>query len=202
MTFENATIFVQPAEANQLGDIWIPLIVGLAGVAVSLIIFWFQRKSYEATNEAEKQKTRLAAVAEAFRLLNDVRHREARKVLYDTETSPNTFNKSSFVIMDIAIVDENGDSNLEALKDVCKNIVRSDFNEIGTLIHYDMLDGKIFIEEYYWVILKIWSLLKDDIQKRRQVEGRSNYMEHLESMEKKAAGFVKEKYPGVYARFY
>ena len=41
MAFENATIFVLPAEANQLGAIWVPLIVGLVGAAVSLIIFWF-----------------------------------------------------------------------------------------------------------------------------------------------------------------
>ena len=85
---------------------------------------------------------------------------------------------------------------------ICRNIVRSDFNEIGTLIHYNLLDGKIFIREYYWVILRVWSLLETEIENRRKQPGPPNYMEHLESMEKKAAEFAKKRYPGVYKTFY
>ncbi|MGH9993863.1 MAG: hypothetical protein ACRD4J_01330 [Nitrososphaeraceae archaeon] len=47
-----------------------------------------------------------------------------------------------------------GESNQKALEDVCKEIVKNDLNEIGTLIHHKLLDGDIFIEEGFWVILK------------------------------------------------
>ncbi|MGH9925051.1 MAG: hypothetical protein ACRD5B_06695 [Nitrososphaeraceae archaeon] len=56
-----------------------------------------------------------------------------------------------------------GESNQKALEDVCKEIVKNDLNEIGTLIHHKLLDGDIFIEEGFWVILKAWSLSKDII---------------------------------------
>lgn len=49
-----------------------PIIVAIIGGLVSFIIFWYQR-----------QMARHAALAEAFRMLNQVQHREARKVLYD-----------------------------------------------------------------------------------------------------------------------
>jgi hypothetical protein len=59
-----------------------------------------------------------------------------------------------------------------------------------------------FVEEYYWVILKIWSLLRTEIENRRREPVPPNYMEHLENMENKAAEFAEKKYPGVYKMFY
>lgn len=94
-----------------------------------------------------------------------MRQREARKVLYGN------IGISSFEIVGIDRLTVNGELNLEGLKDACRNIVRSDFNEIGTLIHYGLLEEKIFIEKYYWVILKIWNLLKTEIENRRKEPG-------------------------------
>lgn len=56
-------------------------------------------------------------------------------------------------------------------------------------ITYIALAIRDFVEEYYWVILKIWSLLRTEIENRRREPGPPNYMEHLENMENNAAEF-------------
>lgn len=141
MPIENATIFIQAAEPNYLVDIGVPLMVGFAAVFVSAVTLWYQRRTHRETAEAEKEKVRLAALAPVFRLLNDLKHSEARNVLYDIDTD--SLSSSSFDIMGITEFDVNENRKVEDLKTTCKEIVRSDFNEIGTLIHYKLLDGKI-----------------------------------------------------------
>jgi hypothetical protein len=147
MAIDNAiTLFQSDVDLliNLLGTFLAPIVVAIttvASVVVSLVIHKFEKKRF-----------RLAALAEVFRLLNDVKHREARKVVYG---NPNI--SSSEIIGLVRPTSERG-ASYEELIPISRDIVRSDFNEIGTLIHYNLLDGKIFIEEYYWIILKIWSL--------------------------------------------
>jgi hypothetical protein len=187
MTIENATILLQPI-ANPVVD-WftvyaLPVIVAVitgAGVSVSVVTYIFERKKF-----------RLTALVEVMRQLHDTKHREARKVVYGT------INEASFDIIGINTPTVDEELNLQGLKDICTDIVRSDFNEIGTLIHYDLLDGKIFIKEYYWMILKIWSLVKDQIYSRREKEGPTNYMVHLEEMKEKATKYAEEHHPEVF----
>jgi hypothetical protein len=76
--------------ASYVGDIVVPLLVGFIGAAISLTILYYQRKGFRETAKAEKQKVLLTGLAEAFRLLNDVKHREARKVLYGN-ASPSSY---------------------------------------------------------------------------------------------------------------
>lgn len=147
MTIENATILLQP-NANPVVD-WFTVYT-LPVIAVSVVTYIFERK-----------KVRLTALVEVMRQLHDTKHREARKVVYGT------ISEASFDIIGINTLTVNEELNLQGLKDICTDIVRSDFNEIGTLIHYDLLDGKIFIKEYYWMILKIWSLRYTQEERRR-----------------------------------
>ena len=37
-------------------------------------------------------------------------------------------------------------------------MVRSDFNEVATLIYHHLLDKKIFVREYCWMILKLCAI--------------------------------------------
>jgi hypothetical protein len=90
---------------------------------------------------------------------------------------------------------------MKRLMTLSKNIVRSDFNELGTLVHYNLLDGKIFVAKYYWMILKIWSLLGNEIMTRRKTMGPPNYMEYLEEMRNKALEYAKDHHNEVYRQF-
>lgn len=185
MVIENSTIVVKFGEANYVGDIIVPIVVARIVAAVSILIFWYQRKTARHT-----------AVAEAFKMLNDVKHREARKVLYDIDEKRPPREAS----YDIIGIDSNKPSNQEALVEICKDIVKNDFNEIGTLIHYRLLDGKIFINENFWIILKIWSLVHEDIKDRRKRHS-FNYMQRLEELKEKACKYAEKNHPDTHKQF-
>ena len=153
MTAENAATDLLP---------WIVAGITGIGVVVSFITFWFQRERSHETSKAEKQRVLLARLAEAFRLLYDVRHRVARKVVYGNP------DPSSFEIIGLNRPTVEGNYSYDELTRICKEIVKNDCNEIGVLAHHGLVDGDKFIEEGFWVILKVWDLLKDDIVERRK----------------------------------
>jgi hypothetical protein len=176
MAIENTTIFIQPGEASYVGNILIPIIVAGIVAAVSIYISRYQKKM-----------TSHAAVAEAFRMLNDVKHREARKVLYDIDDKKSP-REAPYNIIGI---NSGEPSNQEALVDICKDIVRNDFNEISTLVYYRLLDGEIFINENFWIILKVWNLAERDIKERRERHS-FNYMLRLEELADKACKYADQ----------
>jgi hypothetical protein len=137
----------------------IAIYVAAAGVAVSVITYWYQRKEF-----------RIKSLTEAIRRLDDMKHREARKVLYGNHTS------ASFEIPGLRASSE------EQLKNLSKHIVRSDLNEVATLIHHKLLDKKIFVREYTWIIVKTWRLLEVEIQERRKTIGPRDYMNNFEEL--------------------
>ena len=146
----------------------------IAAVAVSYI-----------THSFEKKKFRLSALMEVFRLLNDIKHKEARKVLYGDATT------ASYEILGL----ENNKS-FDALMEMSETIVRSDLNEIATLIEHDIIDCKIFVEEYSWIILKVWYKIEPKIIKRRHNIGPSDYMKNFEQLKTKAEEYAKRHHKG------
>ena len=89
----------------------------IAAVAVSSI-----------THRFEKKKFRLSALMEVFRLLNDIKHKEARKVVYGDATT------ASYEILEL----ENNKS-FDQLMEMSETIVRSDLNEIAPLLELEPL---------------------------------------------------------------
>ena len=132
-------------------------------------------------------------------MLNDVKHREARKVIYDIKTGCSA-SESSFNIIGISSVTSKGESNQKELERVCKDIVKNDFDEVGVLAYHGLLDEEKFIEETFWVILKVWNLLKDEIEDRRKRDS-SHHMERLEELRNKACKYAEKKDPKVYKEF-
>jgi hypothetical protein len=177
----------------------ISIAITTAAVFVSAVTLWYQKKNYMETVKAEKEKVLLAGLAEAFRLLNDVKHREARKVLYNIRPgwAPS---ESSFNIIGIKEVTSKDESNQKALEDICKDIVKNDCNEIGVLAYYGLVEEEKFIEEGFWVILKVWDLLKDEIMVRRERDS-SHHMKHLEDLRTKACEYAKKHDRKVYEDF-
>src|SRR5918996_419540 len=126
MTVENITPAVDWFTVYAL-----PIVVAVttaAGVIVSVVTYIFEKRKFRSSEEAEEKKLRLTGLAEVFRLLNDVKHREARKVLYDIDER-RPIRESSYNIIGIKEVTSDEASNQEALKDICSHIIRNDFNE-------------------------------------------------------------------------
>jgi hypothetical protein len=58
-----------------------------------------------------------------------------------------------------------------------------------------MINPEVFFEEYWWIILKCWHILEDDIKERRnQNNGISKYMRNFEDLKIKAESFAKKNY--------
>lgn len=119
-----------------------------------------------------------------MRILNDIKHREARKVIYSEPTI------ESFQIFGLS----REDTNVSPLKIICENIVRSDLNEMATLFRHNMVERSLIIEEYWWIILRTWNGLEEEIKKRREGSGPHDYMKNLEELKNKAEQYAINNY--------
>ena len=173
--------------------------VTIAGVLIAMIGVLIGYITYKFNKKQLKQNQ----LSEVIKSLNHPLHREARKVIYDHYDQKQISN-ISFQLLEI---DRNQFSEYEAeAKDatieIAKNIVRSDLNHVGTLVHHKMIEVKVFLEEYWWIILKCWHILEDDIQERRnQKNGISNYMINFEELKIKAENFAKKNYSDDWENF-
>jgi hypothetical protein len=97
--------------------ITVPIIAIIVGAILSII-------TYRST----EKRFRLTSLVEAFHILNDAKHREARKVIYDNPTS------LSYEILGLERPTQEGGATPQDILTLSRDIVRSDFNEIGTLV--------------------------------------------------------------------
>ena len=159
--------------------------IAIAGVVVSYITYIFNKKQLKQNQ-----------LSELIKNFNQPSHREARKVIYDH--SQKKISNMSFQLLEIdrAKFTEFEAEAKEALIEISKNIVRSDLNYAGTLVRYKMIESKMFIDEYWWIILSCWNILENDIKERRNTNnGISNYMRNFENLKIMAEQFVKKNYP-------
>ena len=66
-------------------------------------------------------------------MLDNHKHREARRVLY----SRDNITSLSFEILELGSPTKEGGPTIDDLLTLSKDIDKTDFNEIGILIHYD-----------------------------------------------------------------
>ena len=153
------------------------VLVGAAGVAVSVITYIYQQR-----------QLRLNALMELFKILNLPEHREARRVTYGDESD------ASYNILGIKPPKEDM-STLGELRRVSTDMVKGDMNNAGTLIYHDMMDESIFLEEYWWIILRCWDSTKEGIiQRRASGTGALSYMRNLEKLNAKAEDYAKKHF--------
>ena len=167
--------------------------IAIAGVVVSYITYIFNRKQLKQNQ-----------LSELIKNFNQPSHREARKVIYDHFQKKKQISNMSFQLLEIdrAKFTEFEAEAKEALIEISKNIVRSDLNYAGTLVHYKMIESKMFIDEYWWIILSCWNILENDIKERRNTNnGISNYMRNFENLKIMAEKFVKKNYPNDWENF-
>lgn len=155
----------------------IALYVAIAGVAVSTITYIFQRR-----------QLKLRGLVEVFKELNLIPHREARRVFYGEVSD------ASYDILGLRRPDYDG-AVVDDIHRVSADIVRSDLNNAATLIEYGLMDESIFIEEYWWIIIRCWDRMKDTIVKRRNSgTGAYGYMRNLETLKNKSVNYAMKRH--------
>ena len=74
-------------------------------------------------------------------------------------------------------------------------MVRADMDQMGLLIHQELIDKNIFLQAYWNTVLVCWKALKDDI-KREQIEREyPSYMEHFRWLNDEAMEYRRLRHP-------
>jgi hypothetical protein len=160
--------------------------IAIAAVLVSAITFRYQRKQY-----------RFSALVEVFKLLNDEKHRVARRVVY-------SFHKGRedcvgrLSLLDLGFTEET--PKIHIIKEY-QAIVRNDFNQIGSLITNNLLPEEAFMDTYWYTILRCWMALERDINEERNIRGHPGYMKNFEELSRSADRYRCKKHPTVHPNF-
>jgi hypothetical protein len=149
------------------------VIIALIGITVSLITFFYRRKQLQ-----------LNGLIEIIRDLHLPAHKEARNITYHGKSA---ISEETFGILGL----ESGHIN-EAIK-LSREIVRNDLNNAATLIRHKLVNESIFLQEYWWIVLRTWDSLEVDILTRRNAQdGSSGYMLSLEKLKDKAENYANK----------
>ena len=147
--------------------------VGIAGYS-----FYLTRRN--------EQKHSLAYV---LRLLNDNAHRNARRRIYNLYGEDDRRRKKKILkVMGVKIEDL---VRTDAMQTESAEIVKADFDDIGTLIENKSVRQKEFLKIYWSEVLKSWTVLCDEIEKIRQID--PNYMENFAKLKCHAEEYGKRQ---------
>ena len=143
--------------------------VGIAGYSFSLTRRNEQRHSLEYV----------------FRLLNDNAHRNARRTIYNLYDEKDRRRRKKILwVMGVKVKD------LDRMEESAE-IVKADFDEIGSLIENKSVPEKEFLKRYWLEVLKSWTVLRDEIKKIRQID--INYMENFDKLKCHAEEYRKRE---------
>jgi len=155
------------------------------GVGVTIITIHYQRKQYK-----------FSSLIEAFKLLNDANHREARTVTYGKfKNKPDI--RSSTIREALA---KHG--NADILIEEFQGMVRADFDQMGSLVKNRLLPEKAFLDVYWETVLDSWRSLENDIKEEREKRHNPAYMKNFEELKSKAEAYRKNTYPDIHTEVY
>jgi hypothetical protein len=181
-TILNMTFSTEQLGKNGNPTDWITAIGTIFSAIVALGIALF---SFYLTRRNE-QKHNLAYV---FRLLNDNAHRNARRRIYNLYGEKD--HRRQKKILRVMGVKNEDLERTDAIQQESSEIVKADFNEIGSLIENKSVPEKEFLKMYWLEVLKSWTVLCDEIQKIRQID--LNYMENFTKLKCRAEIYRKRE---------
>lgn len=175
---------------------WVAAFTAIAAVTItSLIFFRYMKKHEKESIDLQKKQNRFAALIELFKLLNDNAHRNARRRcinLYGVNEELKQWNILEFMnaTKDKKQIDHN---YLHTIHLESREIVKADFDQIGSLVIEEIIYEKEFLNIYWYEVLKCWKAVFDDIQERREKEN-YNYMKNFEYLMNKAEVYRAERF--------
>lgn len=160
---------------------WISAIGTLAATfaAVGIAVYTFRIGQHNKKNEGLRY---------VFELLDDNGHRNARRRiinLYDEKDE-----KRQEKILRLMGVKEEDIKRKEAILIESQEIVKADFDEIGSLLKNNEIPQDEFIKIYWRDILKCWQVLQENIKKIQKTIDK-NYMENFQKLKDIATEYAK-----------
>jgi hypothetical protein len=144
--------------------------VGAFGVVIlGVITFWFYRKEH-----------RLNGLVQAFKILNDSKHRDSREMVYSS-FQIYTKNNDSKIFIDSKQAKESTET------------VRADFDQMGALLRNGTIQKQGFLQAYGETAYRCWNALRDHIREERIQRNFEYYMENFEWLSEEAIKFWQKK---------
>jgi len=159
---------------NEFLNDWIGLLVAIFGGIISIISFFYSRK-----------RDKFNGLSEAFKILNDNVHREARRVVNRNEVTPASRKILGFD-------DDKPDD--EEVRRVCGDIVTTDMDQIGTMAQNKLFNEKIFLQRYSSSILMAWLQLEVKIHEQRDSRLTEDYGRNFEYLVNATKKFWLKEY--------
>jgi hypothetical protein len=175
-----------------LSDEWVGVIIAASAVFFAGTNFFYTRK-----------KDRFNSLSQAFNYLNDLKHKEARRVLYyysKQAEDEKGERKRCDIITSLKIIlgfDIPFHKALpfykERLVRVSTDIVRDDMEEMGLMIRSKLIPEKKFLERYWPAVVDCRWLLNDNIVRRRKAREYNLYDIDFDYLTDKACKYAKKR---------
>jgi hypothetical protein len=124
----------------------------LGAVAIAAYSFYLGR-------ENEKNQ----GLRYVFQLLDDNGHRNARRIIVNLYGEEDEYRKEKILRL-MGLKDEDIQRKEAILKE-SQEIVKADFDQIGSLIKNKEIPKNVFLKIYWYEVLKCWQVLDKDIKK-------------------------------------
>ena len=126
-----------------------------------------------------------------FQLLDDNSHRNARRRIVNLYGEEDEYRKEKiFKLMGLS---EDEIQRKEAILKESQEIVKADFDQIGSLIKNKEIPKNVFIKIYWHEVLKCWQVLDKDIKKIQNDLNDEKYMENFKHLNDIATKYAKHK---------
>jgi hypothetical protein len=145
----------------------VALFVGIGSIVVGFITYSFQNKQHK-----------LNGLLEAFKLLNDEKHRLAREHVY---TLGDKYEKEK----DVGIFRSKGEKEYV-------EIVRADFDQLGMLVKRKSILKDSFLEAYGYNAFRCWECLEDHVLEQREIRQFPAYMRNFEYIAQESEIYWRE----------
>jgi hypothetical protein len=126
-----------------------------------------------------------------FQLLDDNGHRNARRRIVNLYGEEDEYRKEK--ILKLMGVKDEDIKRKEAILKESQEIVKADFDQIGSLIKNKEIPKNLFIKIYWHEVLKCWQVLDKDIKKIQRDLNDEKYMENFKHLNDIATKYAKRK---------
>ena len=183
---ENINEFLSKQEwiHNQLLLDWLIAggTIGSTVVAVGIAAY-----SFKIGRENEKK----GGLRYVFQLLDDNAHRNARRLITNLYNEKKDARKEK--ILRLMGIKEEDIKRKEAIIKESEEIVKDDFDQIGSLITNKEIPKKDFIRIYWYEVLRCWYVLEQDIKSIRETLNDNYHMKNFEKLKDISYKYSKKK---------
>ena len=143
------------------------------------------------TSNISKKNEKNQALRYVFQLLDDNGHRNARRRIINLYGEDSDYRQDK--ILRLLGLKQDEIARKEAILKESQEMVKADFDQIGSLLKNKEIPRDEFIKIYWHDVLKCWQVLEEDIKKMRLTLNDKTCMENFQHLQEIATEYAKTK---------